>query len=79
MDVRLPAGGKLTLTRRILRKLGLADGAGPLFVHRKGKLVLLPLGKNYFDTMAGSLGTEGDMLKGLIREKKRERIQKKVS
>jgi hypothetical protein len=42
-------------------------------IERDGKLIIQPLDKNYFLSMAGILGTDGTMLKSLMEDKKRER------
>ena len=34
-----------------------------------------PLDRNYFESLAGILGTDGDMLKSLIEDKKKESEQ----
>ncbi len=43
------------------------------FIEQNGKLLIQPLDKNYFESLAGILGTDGEMLKSLQEDKKRER------
>ena len=43
------------------------------FIERDGTLIIQPLDKNHFLSMAGILGTDGKILKSLMEDKKRER------
>lgn len=65
--------GQVVVPARIRRKFGIKKGTKIAFIEQNGKLLIQPLDKNYFETMAGILGTNGDMLKGLMEDKKRER------
>ena len=48
-------------------------GTKVAFIEQNGKLIIQPLDQNYFESLAGILGTEGDILKSLMDDKKRER------
>ena len=65
--------GQVVVPASIRRKFGIKKGTKIAFIEQNGKLILQPLDKNYFESMAGILGTSGDMLKGLMEDKKRER------
>lgn len=58
---------------RIRQKLGIRKGLKISFVDREGKLMIQPLNKSYFESLAGILGTKGKMMKSLMDGKKRER------
>jgi AbrB family looped-hinge helix DNA binding protein len=65
--------GQIVVPAKIRRKFGIKKGTKIAFIEQNGKLMIQPLDKNYFESLAGILGTEGDMLKGLMDDKKRER------
>lgn len=65
--------GQIVVPARIRRKFGIKKGTKIGFIERDGKLIIQPLNKSYFLSLAGILGTDGDMLKGLMEDKKRER------
>ncbi|MFZ1978415.1 MAG: AbrB/MazE/SpoVT family DNA-binding domain-containing protein [Bacteroidota bacterium] len=65
--------GQLVVPAKIRRKFGIKKGTKIAFVEQNGKLMIQPLDKNYFEDLAGILGTDGDMLKGLMEDKKKER------
>ena len=65
--------GQVVIPARIRNKYGMKKGTKVAFIE-KGKTVLMqPLDKNYFESLAGTLGTSGEMLKSLMEDKKRER------
>ncbi len=65
--------GQIVVPSKIRKKFGIKKGTRIAFIERDGKLIIQPLDKSYFESMAGILGTNGDMLKGLMEDKKRER------
>ncbi len=65
--------GQITIPARIRKVFRFTKGTKIAFIERHGKLILQMLDKNYFESLAGVLGTDGDMLKGLMEDKKRER------
>ncbi|MCL4511761.1 MAG: AbrB/MazE/SpoVT family DNA-binding domain-containing protein [Bacteroidetes bacterium] len=65
--------GQIVVPSKIRKKFGIKKGTRIAFIERGGKLIIQPLDKSYFESMAGILGTNGDMLKGLMEDKKRER------
>ena len=73
MAISTLATWRPVLPPTIRRKLGIKKGAKIGFVWRNGKLILLPLNKPYFEVLSGILGTSGDLLKGLMKDKKWER------
>jgi hypothetical protein len=48
-------------------------GTKVAFIEQNNTLTIQPLDKHYFEGLAGILGTEGDMLKSLMEDKKAER------
>jgi len=65
--------GQIVVPVKIRRKFGIKKGTKVAFIEQNGKLLIQPLDANYFQSLAGILGTEGDMLKSLMEDKKRER------
>ncbi len=65
--------GQIVVPSRIRKKFGIKKGTKIAFIEKDGKLILQPLNKGYFESMAGILGTNGDVLKSLMEDKKRER------
>ncbi len=48
-------------------------GTKVAFIEQNGKLMIQPLDKSYFESLAGILGTNGKMMKSLMDDKKKER------
>lgn len=65
--------GQIVVPAKIRRKFGIKKGTRIAFIEQNGKLMIQPLDKSYFESLAGVLGTEGKMLKSLMEDKKRER------
>ncbi len=65
--------GQIVVPSKIRHKFGIKKGTRIAFIEQNGKLIIQPLDKNYFESLAGILGTDGDMLKSLMEDKKRER------
>jgi len=65
--------GQIVVPAKIRRAFGIKKGTKIAFIEQNGKLIIQPLDKNYFESLAGILGKDGDMLKGLMEDKKRER------
>ncbi len=65
--------GQIVVPSKIRKKYGMTKGTKIAFIEQNGKLLIQPLDKNYFESLAGILGTDGDMLKSLLEDKKRER------
>lgn len=65
--------GQIVLPKKIRTKFGIKKGTKIAFIEQNGKLIIQPLDKRYFESLAGILGTEGEMLKSLMGDKKRER------
>jgi AbrB family looped-hinge helix DNA binding protein len=65
--------GQVVVPSRIRHKYGMKQGTKVAFIEKNGTLIMQPLDRNYFESLAGILGTEGDMLKSLIEDKKKER------
>jgi AbrB family looped-hinge helix DNA binding protein len=65
--------GQIVVPVKIRRKFGIKTGTTIAFIEQNGKLIIQPLDKSYFESLAGILGTEGKMLKSLMEDKKKER------
>lgn len=65
--------GQIVVPAKIRNKFGIKKGVKVAFIEQNGKLIIQPLDKNYFESLAGILGTEGKMLKSLMEDKKKER------
>lgn len=65
--------GQIVVPVKIRRRFGIKKGTKVAFIEQNGKLMVQPLDKSYFESLAGILGTDGDMLRGLMEDKKRER------
>lgn len=65
--------GQIVIPKKIRRSLGITKGSKVAFIEKDGKIILQPLNKGYFESLAGVLGTEGRVLKSLMRDKKNER------
>ena len=65
--------GQVVVPSEIRHKYGMKQGTKVAFIEKNGTLIMQPLDRNYFESLAGMLGTDGDMLKSLIEDKKKER------
>ena len=65
--------GQIVVPAKVRRKFGIKKGTKIAFIEQKGKLIIQPLDKSYFESMAGILGTKGKLLHSLMEDKKRER------
>jgi AbrB family looped-hinge helix DNA binding protein len=65
--------GQVVIPSRIRNKYGMKKGTKVAFVEKGNAVLMQPLDGNYFESLAGSLGTDGKMLKSLMEDKKRER------
>jgi len=65
--------GEIVVPGSIRRELGIKKGTKVAFIEQHGKLFIQPLDKRHFESLAGILGTDGKLLKSLMKGKKRER------
>jgi AbrB family looped-hinge helix DNA binding protein len=65
--------GQIVVPVKIRRKFGIKKGTKVAFMEQNGKLMIQPLDKSYFESLAGILGTNGKMMKSLMEDKKKER------
>ena len=65
--------GQIVVPAKIRRKFGIKKGTKIAFIEQSGKLMIQPLDKSYFESLAGVLATEVRMLKSLMEDKKKER------
>jgi AbrB family looped-hinge helix DNA binding protein len=65
--------GQIVIPKKIRARFGIKRGTRVAFIEQNGKLMIQPMDRGYFESLAGMLGTEGDMLRSLMEDKKRER------
>ena len=65
--------GQIVVPAKIRQKFGIKKGTKIAFIEQNGKLFIQPLDKGYFESLAGTVGTEGKMLNSLMKAKKIER------
>ena len=65
--------GQIVVPAQIRRKFGIKKGTKIAFIEQNGKLMIQPLDKSYFESLAGILDTDGKMMKSLMEDKKKER------
>lgn len=65
--------GQVVIPSRIRKRLGLTKGSTVCFIEGDDEVVIRPLTKNYFEKMAGVLGTRGKIGKSLLAARKRDR------
>jgi AbrB family looped-hinge helix DNA binding protein len=65
--------GRIVITAKIRGKVGIKKGTKVAFIEQDGKLIIQPIDKSYFESLSGLLGTDGDVLKSLMKDKKREK------
>jgi AbrB family looped-hinge helix DNA binding protein len=65
--------GQITIPKTIRRKLGIKQGSKIAFIEQNDGIYIRSLDKNYFESLAGIVGTNGKMLKSLMKSKKKER------
>lgn len=65
--------GQIVIPAKVRKKYDIKNGTKIAFVEEDGKIILQPLDKNYFNSLAGALGLKGKMLKSLMEDKKKER------
>ena len=65
--------GQVVIPAKIRRKFGIKKGTRVAFIEQDKKLIIQPLDKNYFESLAGIIYTKGKILKSLMEDKKKER------
>ena len=65
--------GQVVIPKKTRATFHIKQGAQVRFEPRNGEIVLKPLTPEYFEKMAGILGSGGKALKLLLEEKKQER------
>jgi len=65
--------GQIVIPAKIRGKFGIKKGTKVAFIEQDGKLIIQPIDKSYFESLSGLLGTDGDVLKSLMKDKKREK------
>ena len=65
--------GQIVIPKKIRNLFHIKKGTQVRFETHNGQIVLKPLTPDYFDKMAGVLGTGGKLTKALLEERARER------
>ena len=65
--------GQIVIPKKIRSLLRIKTGTQIYFEPRNGELVLKPLTREYFEKMAGILGTGGKATKALLEERAKDR------
>ena len=64
--------GQVVIPSRIRNKYGMKKGTKVAFIEKGNAVLMQLLDRNYFESLAGQLGTESKMLKSLMEDKKKE-------
>ncbi len=67
------AKGQIVIPSRIRRHLNIKKGTRLSVIEKSDEIVLKPLTREYFEQMAGILGTKGKLGKALLEERAREK------
>jgi AbrB family looped-hinge helix DNA binding protein len=59
--------GQIVVPVKIRRKFGIKKGTKVAFIEQNGKLMIQPLDKSYFESLAGILGTNARFFRLWIR------------
>jgi AbrB family looped-hinge helix DNA binding protein len=65
--------GQILVPRKLRAKYGLKPGTKVAFIEKDGELIIRALNKAFFESFAGILKGDGDLIDELMKEKKRER------
>ena len=65
--------GQILVPRKLRAKYGIKPGTKIGFIEKDGNLILKALNKEYFESLAGWLKGDGDLLAELMKEKAREK------
>ena len=65
--------GQIVIPSKIRRHLNIKKGTRLSIIEKSDEIVLKPLTREYFEQMAGILGTKGKLGKALLEERAREK------
>jgi AbrB family looped-hinge helix DNA binding protein len=65
--------GQIVIPSKIRRHLNIKKGTRLSVIEKANEIVLKPLTREYFEQMAGILGTKGKLGKALLEERAREK------
>jgi AbrB family looped-hinge helix DNA binding protein len=65
--------GQLVIPARLRRRFGIKKGTLITFVEDNGRIIVQPVTREFIRGLRGSLQGEPSALRGLLRERKRER------
>ena len=67
------AKGQVVIPSKLRRRFGIKQGTQLCLYEGDGAIVIKPITDDYIRTMAGITGTNGKLLKALMKEKTKER------
>jgi AbrB family looped-hinge helix DNA binding protein len=65
--------GQILVPAKIRKRKGMKKGTTIIFIEKGDDVIIKALDQNYFENLAGILGTEGEILRSLMEDKKTER------
>ena len=65
--------GQVVIPSRIRKHWHMTPGTRVCFVEKKEGVMLQPLTEEYFEKVAGMLGTKGSLTQALLRERRRDK------
>ena len=74
LSTTVSSRGQVILPSRLRKKNNIKKGMKFIIEVEDNKIILIPVDKNYFEKLSGSISTEkGKLLRALSREKEREK------
>ena len=74
LSTTVSSRGQVILPSRLRKKNNIKKGMKFIIEVKDNKIILIPVDRNYFEKLSGSISTEkGKLLRALSREKEREK------
>ena len=70
---KISANGQIVVPAEIRKRLKLRKGSKLTIIEEENGFKVRLLNKKYFEELAGTIGTKGELLKGLLRERELDR------
>jgi AbrB family looped-hinge helix DNA binding protein len=67
------AKGQIVIPGRLRQKLNIRQGTQVSIFERNGEIIVRPITDQYIESCMGMTGTQGRLLKALLREKSKDR------
>ena len=65
--------GQIVIPAKIRRRLKIKKGTKVAIIEQEDGFLVKPIDKNYFERLAGILGTKGKLTKALLEERRKDR------